>query len=166
MQIQHLGSCTALGLCHVYTAHHKLQNWQALWATPAQEKVCKGYSISFSFGKDTAFVSSLVSALHDVSSWSFFLSKNYKPDEQLHTNVLWAQMTPQPIPACMLELPDFVFSQIPANEVRELPAWTRQPGYTADLLTCFSLDSCFHVKSVLHKFSLFKLISHCKERSC
>lgn len=29
-QMQHLGSCTALGLCRVYTAHHKLQNWQAL----------------------------------------------------------------------------------------------------------------------------------------
>lgn len=29
-QIQHLGSCTALRLRCVYTAHHKLQNWQAL----------------------------------------------------------------------------------------------------------------------------------------
>lgn len=29
-QIQHLGSCTVLGLRRVYTAHHKFSNWQAL----------------------------------------------------------------------------------------------------------------------------------------
>lgn len=38
-QVQHLGSCTALGLCRVSTAHHKLKNWQA------QGHTCSGESL-------------------------------------------------------------------------------------------------------------------------
>lgn len=49
--------------CGVFTLHIMNYRTGKLWATPAQEKVCKGHSISFSFGKDTAFLGSLVSAL-------------------------------------------------------------------------------------------------------
>lgn len=65
--------------------------------------------------------------------------------------------SPAHIPACMLELSDFVFSLIPVSEVRELPAWTRQPGYTADLLTCFSPGLPLSCQKCLHRFSLFEL---------
>lgn len=142
-------SYTASGQLHrtraapsVFTQHIINYRTGKLWATPVQEKVCKGHSTSFSFGKDTAFVSSLVSVLQ-CQLHVFFLTKEvqtrWTAPHQCGPGTNEVEVgSPANILACMLELSDFVFSLIPDNEVRELPAWTRQPGYTADFLTCFS----------------------------
>lgn len=89
-QTQHLGSCTALGLRCVYTAHHKLQSWQDLGHACSGESL-QGAQYLFLFWK--GHVCELPSQCPTMMSAPYlFLLKKYKPDEQLHTNVVWAQM--------------------------------------------------------------------------
>lgn len=45
-QMQHLGSCTALVLHRVYTAHHKLQNWRALGHACSGESLQRAQHLS------------------------------------------------------------------------------------------------------------------------
>lgn len=101
--------------CAVFTQHVTNYRTGKRWTTPAQERACKGHSISFSFGKDTTFVSSLASALQWCQLPVFVLIEEVQtrwtaPHQcGLGTNQVEAG-SPANIPACMLELSDFVFS--------------------------------------------------------
>lgn len=76
-QIQHLGSCTALGLCCVYTAHHKLQSWQTLGHACSGESLQRAQHL-FLFWKGHN-ICELPSQGPTMSAPCLFLLKKYKP---------------------------------------------------------------------------------------
>lgn len=125
----------------------------------------KSTASSLSFRKDTALVSCPASALQLCQPLTFWPPKKYKPDAQLQKNVLLGASqvefgVPANIPA--YTLPDFVFSSVSANEVRDLPAWRTGSQVKLPIGSLLSLlDYRFHSDNVSLRFSLFKLIHHC-----
>lgn len=124
--------------CAVFIQH--IINYRAgkIWVTPVQEKVCKGHSISFSFGKGT-FVSSLVNALQwcQLPIFSYWRSTNQmNSSTPMWSGYKWSGSS-LPTQYTCLYARTFWFCFL-LNSCQWSKSWTRQPGYTADLLTCFS----------------------------
>lgn len=86
----------------VFTQHIINYRTGQLWATPVQEKVCKGHSISFSSGKARTFVSSLVSALQ----WCQLLVFYWRSTNQMNSStpmwsgLKWGGSWPIYLPVC------------------------------------------------------------------